>query len=538
MFNREMIFGLVGGLGLFLFGMQILGEGLQKAAGTRLRKILEILTSNPLLAIIVGAFITAIIQSSSATTVMVVGFVNAGLMNLKQATGVIMGANIGTTITAQIIAFKLDEYALPSIALGFLLILVSKKKFYRHIGQVILGFGILFLGMGTMTGAMRPLRSNPEFIALIDHYGNIPIWGIIVGIVMTAIVQSSSATIGILLALASQGLVTIDIALPILFGDNIGTTVTAFLSSIGASRNAKRTAIIHLTIKLIGTIFFMIMISPLKSFVTSTSTELPRQIANAHTIFNVGTTIILLPFIKQLVRFSKYVFPSKEAELEMEKPKLSLDPRVIKTPSIALNQVRKELIKMGELANKEMKDAFYAFVSGDMSLIKEVNNKESLVNSMDRDITSYLVSISQKSLTDQQSKELNGLINIVNDLERIGDHSTNIAELAEFKDDNELPFSAEAVRELTEMFNEVEDIITKTLKALKEENKNLALEVLKAEDRIDLMEKELRHNHISRLNKGICNPSSGVIFLDVISNFERMGDHAAHIAHIVLGHNV
>jgi len=529
----EMLFGLLGGLGMFIYGVQIMGRGLQRAAGDRLRRLLEILTTNPVMGVVVGAAVTALIQSSSATTVMVVGFVNAGLMNLSQAAGVIMGANIGTTVTAQLIAFRLTEAALPAIAVGAAVWLFGRRRLHRYIGEVLLGFGLLFLGMQTMSGAMAPLREMEGFRNAIMAFGRNPLVGVLVGMAMTVLVQSSSATIGILQAVASQGLLGINVALPVLFGDNIGTTVTALLSSVGTSVTARRAAVIHLIFNVVGTVIFLVLLPLVLPIVTATSSDAVRQIANAHTIFNVTNAAVQLPFIYLLTRVASRLVPGEVVTLE-HGPKY-IDRRFLENPSIALGQVTRELLRMGDLARDIVSESVEAFFTGDTKHIKSALNKEEVVNELEREITGYLVTLSRRSLTDEQSRKLNLLISVTNDIERVGDHGTNVAELAEYKIEHGLPFSEQAMSDLRYMYEKVHDVYTQALEALRTESRQLSLIIIQEEDLVDRIEKDLRRAHIKRLNEGQCFPGSGVVFLDIISNFERIGDHASSIAHGLIG---
>lgn len=528
----EMIFSLIGGLGLFIYGMRIMGDGLQKAAGDKLKRLLEILTNNRLIGVIVGTAITAVIQSSSATTVMVVGFVNAGLMTLTQAVGVIMGANIGTTVTAQLIAFKLTDYALPSIGIGVAMSLFSKKRNYKYIGQILLGFGLLFLGMQTMTTAMKPLAKTPGFIDIIANFGQHPLFGVLVGIALTGIVQSSSATIGILQALAGTGVLPIEVALPILFGDNIGTTVTAMLSSIGTSITARRAAMIHSIFNIIGTMIFLTILPIVIPVVTTTSNDVVKQIANAHTMFNIINTALQLPFAGFLVMFVTKLIPGQDEIMETG-PKY-IDKRFLKTPRIALAQTIKEMSHMGDLVEQNFFDSIDVFLSYNEKITEKIYSREVVINRLEREITSFLAELSRTSVTVKESETITGLLNTVNDIERVGDHTKNIVELAEFKYNHQLPFSKEAISELNFMFDKVKSAFRFGMDALKYGDKQLAKKVLSQEDEIDEMEKRLRSHHIYRLNKQLCYPSSGVIYLDVISNLERMGDHSSNIAHTVI----
>lgn len=528
-----MAFGLLGGLGLFLYGMRLMGDGLQKAAGDRLRRLLEVLTSRPMLGVLVGTAVTAIIQSSSATTVMVIGFVNAGLMTLRQAVGVIMGANIGTTMTAQLIAFRLIEWCMPAIALGVGIVFFGRRRVYKHVGEIILGFGLLFLGMNVMSGAMAPLHDMPAFANAMVAFGRRPLAGVAVGMAMTGIVQSSSATIGILQALAAQGLVDIRIALPILFGDNIGTCVTALLASIGTSTTARRAAIIHVAFNIVGTGVFVCMMPLVVPAVVWTSPDMVRQIANAHTMFNLTNTLIQLPFARALVAFATLVVPGRDKAIE--RGAKYLERRFLDSPAIALAQVRRELCRMGQFAALTLEDAMAGFFRNDDRVLRAAHEREQGVNELERDITHYLVALSQRDLSPEQSGELTLFLNAVKDIERVGDHGENITELAEYKVDHLLPFSPKALEDLDFMSGRVVETFKRSLAALAADDSALASAILEAEDAIDILEKDLRRSHIRRLNEGKCYPGSGIVFLDIISNLERVGDHATNVARGILG---
>lgn len=527
------IFELLGGLGLFIFGMKTMGDGLQKAAGNRLKKILETLTRNRVFAILVGAFVTAIIQSSSATTVMTVGFVNAGLMDLFQAAGVIMGANIGTTMTAQLIAFKLTDIAPLVLAIGTIMVMFGKRKRTKDLGGIILGFGMLFVGMKIMEKSMRPLTELDEFKNLITTIGQHPIMGVFVGLGMTAVVQSSSATIGILQALAGLNAMPLAVALPILFGDNIGTCVTALLASIGTSKNAKRAALIHLTFNIIGTLIFMLILPVVVKLIPVLGGDIKRQIANAHTMFNITNTLIQAPFIVFLVKFVNWLIPGKEDKEDVMTLE-HLDRRLLETPSIAVGQLVKEVIRMGRLASKNLSTAIDAIINEDENAIKQVFNTEEVINFLEREITGFMVALSNTSLSEEQSELVSGLFHVVNDIERVGDHADNLAELAQYKIDNKLPFSESAISQLTKMYETVKFAIDSSIEALENTDFIKAEDVIETEGKIDELEKRFREDHIDRLSRGICNPVSGTVFLDILSNLERIGDHANNIAQMVL----
>ncbi|NLY85350.1 MAG: Na/Pi cotransporter family protein [Tissierellia bacterium] len=527
---------VLGGLGLFLYGMNLMGIGLQKAAGDRLKKLIEVLTNNRLMGVIVGALVTMIIQSSSATTVMVIGFVNAGLMTLAQAAGVIMGANIGTTVTAQLIAFNLTDFAPIAVAVGVGIWIATSKKKAKSIAEILIGFGILFMGMDMMGSGLKPLADMPVFTNIMISLKN-PILGMLVGLGLTAIIQSSSASIGLLQALAGQGLVQMDVAFPILFGENIGTTTTALISSIGANKTAKRAAVIHFLFNLIGTIIFMtILRHPIEFLVTKISPlDVKRQIANAHTLFNLINVIIQLPFANLLVKIARTIIPG-DGKLEVQEAKF-LDPRIVETPSIALGQVKKEILRMGSLALDNLNKVRYAFVEERYENIDLVLEQEQKINRLQREITDYLVMLSNAPISDEEHKRVNIFFNIINDIERVGDHAENIAELAMERRDNNFPFTDQAIGELHEIFDKVSEAFQQALEAFKSNNEALAKGVLKLEDEVDILERQNRANHIERLNKGQCLTGSGIIFLDAISNLERMADHSSNIALFILDKN-
>lgn len=532
----DIAIGVLGGLGLFLYGMNLMGTGLQKAAGDRLKKLIEVLTNNRFMGVLVGAGVTMIIQSSSATTVMVIGFVNAGIMTLNQAVGVIMGANIGTTVTAQLIAFKLTDVAPLAVALGVGIWLFASKKKAKDLAEIMIGFGILFIGMDIMGASLAPLAENPKFASIMANL-NDPFLGVLVGLGLTTILQSSSASIGLLQALAGQGLININMAFPILFGDNIGTTTTALLSSIGTNKTAKRAAIIHLLFNLIGTIVFMTVLRiPVQALVTKLNPgNIQRQIANAHTIFNLTNVVIQFPFANLLVKIANKFVPG---EIEEETAGLKfLDSRIIETPSIAVGQVSKEVYRMAKIVEDNVRTASKGFLDGNEKLTREVFEQEKVINRLERDITEYLVELSNAPLTDEQHCLVNTLFNAINDIERVGDHADNIAELAQFRIDNNIMFTDNAIKELGVMFGKVEKVYISAVDSFKNDNLDEAKEVLVLEEEIDLMEKQYRANHIDRLNKLSCQPSSGVVFLDVISNLERISDHSSNIASYTIDRN-
>ncbi len=532
----EIIINLMGGLGLFLFGMNLMGDGLQKSAGSKLKKIIELLTSNTIMGVLVGMVVTMVIQSSSATTVMVVGFVNAGIMTLGQAIGVIMGANIGTTITAQLVSLDVDFLAPVALGIGIVIYMFSKKPKNRHIAEILIGFGILFTGMDFMKDAVKPLAGYQGFTDMLVSFGHKPILGVLMGFAITAIVQSSSASMGMLIALASQGLIPITAALPILYGENIGTCVTSLISSIGASRNARRAAIMHLTFNIIGSLIFMFLLSgPIVKLVTYLDpNDAARQIANAHTLFNVLNVLILLPFAKLIVKLAMKLVPENYSEEDDEKAVKYIDDRMIETPSIALSNAVKETLRMGEKAKDSLNLSMEALLERSKDKAELSFKREKLINELQKSILNYLLKLSKASLNDDSREAVDGLFNTVNDIERIGDHAENIAELAQSSIEFQQGFSDEGKAELINMYNKVISAYTYALEAMRTSNVDLACKVIKMEEQVDIMEKSCRANHMKRLNANSCSIDNGVIYLDVVSNLERVSDHAVNIAQQVI----
>ncbi|NLK94745.1 MAG: Na/Pi cotransporter family protein [Clostridiales bacterium] len=526
------IITVMGGLGLFIYGMKLMGDGLENAAGEGLKKILEKVTSNPIKSVMVGAIVTAVIQSSSATTVMVVGFVNARLMNLTQAAGIIMGANIGTTITAQMVSFKLDEIAPLFVFFGAATVMFVKGKTRKEIGNIILGFGILFTGMGLMSGAVKPLTETEIFKQIIISIGDNWIIGVLVGTVITAILQSSSATTGILVVLATAGAIDIRSALPIIFGCNIGTCITAILASIGANKTAHKAAALHLIFNITGTILFFPFISILGDVVSATSGDVNRQIANAHTIFNIANTAILLPFSKYLIMAVNKIIPGED-EIEKEGPKY-IDDRLLETPVIAAGQVMKETLRMAQKAKKNLELSMKSFIDEDEKLINKVYENEKTINILEETITNFLVQLSKREISDKESDIVASTFNVIKDIERIGDHDKNIAELAIEKMKSKVSYSKEAIEELYEVYNYTMTSLDIAIECYTNKDVDKARSIRPVEERIDVCEKKSRQKHIKRLYEGRCSAYAGTIFLDLISNFERIGDHATNIAESVI----
>ncbi|MDW5300090.1 MAG: Na/Pi cotransporter family protein [Sedimentibacter sp.] len=529
----DIAISLIGGLGLFLFGMSYMGEGLQKAAGSKMKDILAALTKNKLMGVLVGTLVTGVIQSSSATTVMVVGFVNAGLMNLNQAVGIIMGANIGTTVTAFLVSLNITKIATFSVGVGIFIYLASKKKKTKSIAEVIIGFGILFIGMDIMKNAMGPLETNPQFTGLMTKFGN-PFLGILVGFVMTAILQSSSATTGILIAVAATGVISFEFAFPIVFGENIGTCVTALISSVGANKTAKRAAVIHLLFNVTGTLLFMIFLRiPVQWAVLKlVPTNVPQQIAAGHIFFNILNVVIMFPFSGLLVKASEYIIKSDGEDLEHITK--YIDERILVTPSIALIQASKEVLHLGNIAYEQFKTSVEAFNTSNEELAYKVFELERKVNEINKLALEYLVKLDKEFLTNYEKDKLVVLMNALNDIERVGDHADNIGELALYKIENKVNFSEQAIEEINTMFANTMAVFKATLNALKTIDCDDCDKVIEIDNGIDKMYKILRKNHIERLNDYICEPSAGIIFLDIIGNLERIGDHSSNIAESIL----
>lgn len=524
---------LVGGFGLFLYGMKLMGEGLENVARDKLKGVLEKVTSNKLVGVLVGATIASIIQSSSETTVIIVSFVNAGLMNLLQAVGVIMGANIGTTITAQIIALDLKAIAPLLVGIGAIAMSVCSRKKLKDIFSIVLGLGILFMGIGLMSVSMLPLRDSELFKDIIIVIGNNRFIGVIIGLVMTAILQSSSAVTGILIALATTGTIDINVAFPIILGSNIGTCITALLASVGANRMAKKASLIHLFFNVIGVmIFFPFMDLTTELIKYISPLDVKRQVANAHTIFNVVVTLILLPLSNYLVLLVNKIMPDDD---EVEKVgAIYLDKSLLDTPVVAIDQVFKETIRMGEMAKNNLELSMRAFLYDEEELINEVYKNEKIINILEKEITDYLVCISSHELPEKDSKILVATYNVINDFERIGDHAENIIELASEKINSNIVLGTEANKELLSMYNETLNAVKIALESYGKNDVKIAAKVKFIEEKIDKYEVNLRENNISRLNKRKCSANSSTIFLDLVSNLERIGDHANNIAEAVV----
>ncbi len=528
-------FGFLGGLALFLYGMQLMGEGLQRAAGEKLQKILEKLTGYLPVAVALGAVVTGILQSSSATTVMTVGFVNAGLMNLKQAFGVVMGANIGTTMTAQLIAFKLTDYITLFLAIGFAVQLLAKRQRGKYIGQVVLGFGILMLGMEMMSNSVMPLREYQGFTDFIGRFSDNPVLGVAVGLVMTMVIQSSSATIGVLIAIANQGLIPLEGAIPVLLGDNIGTCITAVLASLRANITAKRVALAHVMFNFIGTIIFITFMGLFVKLVLAISPadDIARQIANAHTAFNVVNTLLFMPFTGIFIKLIEKMLPGQDAVIS-RKP-VFLDDKMLATPSIAMGLAVKEIVRMGNMARHNVEVGLAALDDKDEAKIKYVLEHEPVIDALEEDITRYLTKMSEKEMGAELSAAHTRLLHACTDIERIGDHGEALAKDARRMFEDDVKFTEEAKEELRGLGKLVLEASGKAMEALANDDKALAQEAWDICRKVKKAQKQIRKNHIIRLNEKRCDPVAGFMMMEILINIKRVSDHSKNISQIVLG---
>ena len=544
---KETAFALIGGLGLFLFGMRQMSDGLRRSAGGRLEHILGVLTKTVWMAILLGAAVTCVVQSSSATTVMVVGFVNARLLGLRQAIGAVMGANIGTTITSWVVAgglslkaFKISLYCLPMIGFGFLGTVALRSRKGRLAGQVVLGLGLLLYGLGIMKDGFAPLGKSQATLDLFARFGANPLLGILVGTLVTMLLQSSSATIAIIQVLAAQGIIGLDAAIPLVLGDNIGTTITAQLASIGTNRNAKRAARAHMLFNILGVCWILPFIYTgwyaqiVDAIVPGTSTTAAAaHIAAAHTGFNVLNTIAFMPLIGLLERAAIALSPASKGEADSE-PRY-LEPHLLNTPGAALDGARRELVRMMNIAHAHVTQATSAFVQSDTRLLRNCAEQEETVDRFQKQITEYLVEISRHNLEPSDARALPVLVHTVNDIERISDHAENIGELAERRIEDKLPLSPEAADELGVIWRELDTMINDTLAGLETDDKSMAKRALKHEEHINYLQATYHHTHAQRLTERECRIDSGLVFLELVNNFEKIGDHLTNINQAILG---
>ena len=541
------ILGFAGGLGLFIYGMQVMASGLQKAAGNSLKKILEVLTKNKFLGVLLGIGVTAIIQSSSATTVMVVGFVNAGLMNLQQTVGIIMGANIGTTVTGWLVSsvqwagvFSPENLAPIAVFIGAALAIFSKKQTVNQIGEILVGFGMLFIGIEMMSTGVEPLQHLPAFKEAFTQFGRNPLLGVLVGAVVTAVIQSSSASVGILQSLSLTGLVSWNSAVYIIMGQNIGTCVTALLSSVGTSKNAKGAAYIHLLFNVIGSVFFSILAPIFFTFYHDFGFQKIGmvEISLIHTGFNIANTVIMFPFSGLFVKMAeKLATVTSKNTGDDETVPVHLDDRILSTPSIAMSNCTKEIVRLGNMSLKNLTAACESLENRDGSRVEKILEREKNIDNLTKAITAYLVKLCNSNLTKQENTNATGMFHIVNDMERIGDHAENIIEMTQQMIADDLELSKKGIDDLKKMAEESLKSVRNCIIALSDNDIDFAEKVIKEEERVDNLEKQIRGEHMQRLTSGECNPRVGVIFLDALTNLERVSDHALNVAQGVIGAN-
>lgn len=532
------IFQLFGGLGLFLFGMKMMSDGLEQVAGARMRSILEFFTKRRFMGMLVGIFFTAIVQSSSATTVMVVSFVNSGLMDLFQAAGVILGANIGTTITGQLIAFNLSDVAPLFVIVGVVMFMFSKKQNVKRIGGVILGFGILFMGLSTMGDAMSSLRESPHMVTLLKSLTN-PLAAILVGFAITAVLQSSSATVGIVILMASQGLLNFPICFFLILGCNMGSCVSALLASLGAKKDAKRAAWIHFLINIIGSLFIFIILmfalEPIADTIMRISGDnVGRAVANAHTLIKICEVLLLFPFVNWVVKVTYIIIPGKDATPEDAYELKYIGENTIITPSTVVIEGIRELEHMGQLALENLKRAMEALCTLDEDKIAEVYKQEGYIDYLNKEITKYLVRINGMDIPMTDAQMVGGLFHVANDIERIGDHAENFADSAKQRLEKNIVFSEKGIKQLQSMMELVEKTLEYSFDMFANRSQEHMAEVIALEDQVDEREKKLQKAHVKRLAKGRCTPEAGMIFSDTISGLERVADHATNIAFAIL----
>lgn len=526
---------MAGGLGLFLFGMELMSDSIEKVAGARLRRILEIFTTNRFMGMIVGIIFTGIIQSSSACTVMVVSFVNSGLMNLYQAAGVILGANIGTTITSQLVSFNLSKIAPLILLVGVVVMMFTKKEKVRKVAEVVVGFGILFVGLSTMSQAMANMKNEPQVVNLLMSLKN-PFLATLMGFALTAIIQSSSVTVSIVLLLANQDLLPLPITLYIILGCNIGACATAMLASMTGKKDAKRAALIHLLFNIIGTVIIYIALfvagDQIVELIKSISADNGRFVANAHTLIKIAQVIMLFPFTGWLVKMTYLIVPGEDQKVGYrESYQLKyIGDKVVFNPATAVVEVVKELERMASLAEENLNRAMNALITLDEEDIEEVYEVEKNINFLNHSITDYLVKINQTTLPIEDLNSLGALFHVVNDIERIGDHAENVADAARQRKEEGVSISKEAQKELGDMLEMVNKIIRYAVEMFAKSDETHMQEIITLEDQVDEKERELQKKHVERLTKGECSPEAGMIFSDIVSGLERVADHATNIA--------
>ncbi|HBA48840.1 MAG TPA: Na/Pi cotransporter [Lachnospiraceae bacterium] len=537
--SASILLSMAGGLGLFLFGMRVMSDSIEKVAGAKLRRILEIFTTNRFSGMIVGVVFTGIIQSSSACTAMVVSFVNAGLMNLYQAAGVIFGANIGTTVTSQLVSFNLSAYAPVILLVGVLVAMFCKKDKIKKFADIIIGFGVLFLGLSTMSTSMAGMREVPEVVNLMGSLKT-PLVATLMGLVLTTIIQSSSVTVSIVLLLANQDLLSLRISLYIILGCNIGACTTALLASMAGKKDAKRAALIHFWFNVIGTALLYVILffleEPVMRMIWAVSSDKGRFVANAHTIIKIFQVIVLFPFSNAIVRLSCLCVPGEDKKVNYrESYQLKyIGDKVVFNPATAVVEVIKELDRMASLASENLTRAMNALVTLDEEDIEEVYEVEKNINFLNHAITDYLVKINQTTLPIEDLKSIGALFHVVNDIERIGDHAENVADAARQRRETGVTMSKEALRELGELLEMVTRLIRYSIDMFARSDESHMKDVIALEDQVDAREKEMQKNHVQRLTRGECSPEAGMMFSDIASGLERVADHATNIAFAVI----
>ena len=547
----DIIVSVLGGLAFFLYGMSLLGSGLEKASGGRLERTLEKMSNNIFKAVLFGALVTAAVQSSSATTVIVVGLVNANIIKLKQAIGVIMGANIGTTITAHILSLmdiQSDNFIMnllkptswaPLVSIiGIILYMAGKKAYQKDLGQILLGFGILFFGMFQMSDAVAPLEQVPGFIALFKNFSN-PILGVLAGAVVTAIIQSSAASIGILQALTSTGQITFSSAIPIILGQNIGTCITPIMASFGASKNAKRSAFVHLSFNIIGTLIFLFAVYAFQYTIGFSFWNNPinsNDIANFHSIFNVAVTIILIPFAGLLEKLAIHFIRGDESDESDTDMTASLDDRFLRSPGLAINHASQCVLKMGQLAFKNLQSVTQLFSNHDAKQIEKIRERENLIDKLEDRVSIYLVRLSEGELTEPESRQVSLLLQIQSEFERIGDYAINIQECADHLADSGSHFSTSAFEELKTLSDAVSECIGKALSSFEKNDVAVANSIEPLEEVVDIVEELLKERHIERLKEGQCSVDAAFPFIESLSNYERIADHCANVGMYMIAH--
>lgn len=533
--GAAILLDLAGGLGLFLFGMSLMSEGIEKAAGAKLRSVLEVFTKNKFMGLIVGTIFTGIIQSSSACTVMVVSFVNTGLMDLAQAAGVIFGANIGTTVTSQLVSFNLSKVAPIFVLAGIIVVMFVKNQTMKKIGDIVLGFGVLFMGLSLMSSSMGGLKESQEVVDILSGMNN-PFLAVLLGVVVTSIIQSSSVTVSIILLMANQGLLGLDVCLYVILGCNIGACSSATIASLNGKKNAKRAALIHLLFNIIGTVLFFILFQlasePIIEMLQKISSDNGRFVANAHTLIKVAQVIILFPFSNLIVKLTYLIVPGEDKKVSYRESYTLkyIGDKVVFNPATAVIEVIKELERMADLAGENLNRAMNSLITLDQEDINEVMEVEKNINFLNKGITDYMVKINQSTLPIEDLRSIGALFHVANDIERVGDLAQNIAECAIMRKDQGIDISKDAQREMGELLDMVNDCYRYSVEMFAHGKEEHMDDILRLEDTIDKKEREFQQNHVNRLTKNKCTPEAGMLFSDTISGLERIADHAVNIA--------